>query len=370
MAADPAPAGRARIPVRFGLRLTLVVALALLLLAGCRSAPGETPAAPTGTLSAPIPPTETAPLPTATPTPEPLRVLLLRSPESDPGMAALVEGALDTLAPPSGVRWESRESLAAHELTENVPLVIVLPPDPGVAALAAGAPETTFLTIGVPGVEPGPNLTVVGSQGFRPDQQAFLAGYLAAIITSDWRVGVITAADTPAGAAAREGFINGVVYFCGLCRPISPPFQPYPLAVTVAAGTGEAGWRTAAEQLVAQAVETVYVAPALSAPGLIGTLDAAGLRVIAGTPRAEGEGDDRVATVRPAPEQALESLWPELLVGEGDRSLPMPLTITDVGPGGPSLGRLGLAEALIPDLIGGLVDTGVDPLTGERRGVE
>jgi len=25
--------------------------------------------------------------------------------------------------------------------------------------------------------------------------------------------------DTPEGQAVQQGFINGVVYFCGLCRP-------------------------------------------------------------------------------------------------------------------------------------------------------
>jgi hypothetical protein len=137
--------------------------------------------------------------------------------------------------------FESVSTISTADLPgDGLQLIVALPPDPGLAALIAAAPETQFLAVNIPGLEPAPNLSQIQAQGVRPDQSAFLAGYLAAAITQDWRAGVISLAGD---ATARLGFTNGVYYFCGLCRPAYPPFPNpgYPLSVELRRRRGGGG---------------------------------------------------------------------------------------------------------------------------------
>jgi hypothetical protein len=143
-----------------------------------------------------------------------------------------LQDVLKGLAEQAGLGFEVRTSLEAKELG-NVHIVVALPPANGLEALAESTPGTQFLAFGVEGVQPASNLSVLNSAAGRPDQLGFLAGYLAAAITEDWRVGVVSEASTAGGKAASLGFRHGVTYFCGLCLPVYPPFpnRGYPVQV-------------------------------------------------------------------------------------------------------------------------------------------
>ena len=69
--------------------------------------------------------------------------------------------------------------LASSDISPEVQLVVVLPPDsgpdPGIRALASAVPDIQFLALGIPGLEPGSNLSVIGARGENFDQQGFLA---------------------------------------------------------------------------------------------------------------------------------------------------------------------------------------------------
>src|SRR4030065_2030501 len=114
------------------------------------------------------------------------------------------------------------------DLVPELRLVLAVPPDPGLAELAASAPATQFLALGIPGLKAAPNLTLIGVEGGRPDQHGFIAGVIAAMLSADWRVGAISLADSAEGRSARSGFLNGVEYFCGLFCPPPPPPSQYP----------------------------------------------------------------------------------------------------------------------------------------------
>ena len=164
--------------------------------------------ATTATVSAP--PTDT---PQPSPTPEPGAVILLAPPGAAPGLVGTMETVIAELAEADGLVVHTRSEMTEADWDADVRVVVVLPPDPGVGALAAAHPDTQFLAVGVPDLEAMDNLSVLGAQGERLDRQGFLAGYLAAVITPDWRVGVIGRADTPSGAAAQAGFTNGAIFY-------------------------------------------------------------------------------------------------------------------------------------------------------------
>ena len=117
-------------------------------------------------------------------------------------------------------------------------------------------------------------------KGDHPDQQGFIAGVIAAMLSNDWRVGVISLSDTVEGHAARTGFLNGVVYFCGLCRPAHPPFYEYPLVYELPSTATSAEWQEAANYMVDHDVLAVYVFPQAGDESMLSILAAGKINII------------------------------------------------------------------------------------------
>lgn len=346
----------------------LILALAL---SGC-SGPGPAPAPTAGPTSqagasptgAEATPTEA---PTATPTPPPpMAVLLAPNGPQDP-LAAALEPALADLAAQAGLLFETRSALTPEEIqASSVQIVVALPPDPGLAALAAAAPQVQFLALAVPGLQAGGNLSLVQTADGQPDLQGFMAGYLAALITPDWRVGVISEAGSPAGAQAAAAFDNGAVYYCGLCRPVYPPYplQGFPLAAEFTPGAGEAAWQTSIAEFKTWGVETVFVYSTTPDEAFLSFLSGAGFKLISTTTPPAGLQAGWVASIASAgPLGAVEELWPALLAGEGGQHVELLLALENVNPELLTPGRQALAEATLAELQAGLIDPG--PVSGE-----
>src|SRR3990170_118813 len=195
----------------------LRMVLLCLLISACSSRTNEAPS-PTPSQASGVTATQTF-VPTSTPPPEPTPttasdlVVMLAGTQAEASLISQTQPVLGELATIAGLRFQMWPSLSQQDLTPEIRLVVALPPDPGLVQLVASAPQTQFLAIGIPGLEPVPNLSMIGPQGARPDEIGFLAGYIAAAVTPEWRVGVMAIGDSTAGVATREGFLNGVVFF-------------------------------------------------------------------------------------------------------------------------------------------------------------
>jgi hypothetical protein len=295
--------------------------------------------------------------------------ILLAPPDSDQATTAALQTMLTGLAAQAGLRFQVRPSLGVGGVG-NVRIVVAIPPDPGLAALASSRPGTQFLAVGIPGLQPASNLSILDSQADRLDQMGFLAGYLAAVITGDWRVGIVSEEDTPAGKAASLGFRNGVTYFCGLCLPVYPPFPNggYPVQVDLPAGAGSENWQATITYLASWQVETVFVNPSVADDKLLANLANADINLIVAGPPAEAWREHWVASLGAQdPLEAVPDLWSKLLAGKGGEHTSLPLGFTGVNPDLFSPGRQHLVETMLADLLAGFIDTGVDPQTGESR---
>ena len=310
----------------------------------------------------PIEPIET---PVLTPTetqPSPLAVLL--APDgSDLAQAEVLRSGLAEAITQAGLRWEVRTGL--DPLEPGLRLIIAIPPDPGVANLASAAPQVQFLAVGIPGLQPTANLSLIGGDN-RYDQQGFMAGVIAAMLTPDWRAGAISLADTAAGKAARNGFMNGAVYFCGLCQAYHGPIFDYPLYVEIPSGASQAEWQAAVDALIGKAVQTVYVFPGAGEPGMLEALAGAGIKIISNGTPPENLRSHWVASLDGEPIPLILRHLPDLLEGKGFAES-MPVVMREVNPDLFSPGRQALAEKIRNDLLSGAIDTGVDLLTGEVR---
>lgn len=353
-----------KIPIRYSslyILYRLVVTFLIFVMAtGCAGAPSIPGLVPSLTFTPAL--TET-PVPSVTPTPTqtqlpPVGVLIV-PPQADPRLAADLQQVLGEQIPAAGLRFQVRPSLSLNDLDrDRFRWIIALAGTENLEALIEAAPEADFLAIGVEGMQPASNLTTIGGEVLRYDQQGFIAGYIAALITPDWRVGMLGLAGLPEGETAWQGFITGVRYYCGLCLQTYPPFYEYPLYVGLPSGSTPDEWQSAANTLINQSVETVYVMPGVADESLFRHLAQSGMNILAGrTPPEQPLIQEHwVASLRSDPFEAFVNYWPDFMAGEVGLSLPVPLTITDVNASLLSPGRERMAAEVLVDVMDGYVD--------------
>jgi hypothetical protein len=341
-------------------KTVLILFLSLMLLAACKPVSTQTPSMPAQVATAAPSKEALATLtlvattvPTATQLPP--RVVLVAPADADGQLAAGFRAVLAELAPGSGLSFNEQASMAASDLDPSIKVVVVLPPFAGLGDLVSKAPQTQFAAVGIPGLPAAANLTLIGDAGFYPNRQAFLAGYIAAIITDDWRAGVLTS-DSPEGKLVADAFSNGVRYWCGLCRPYFPPFFSYPQTAQAAEPVDKAGWQAAADLLIENGVQTVYVDPRLASPEVLQYLADAKLELIGGAMPPDLVLPLWVATVRFDPLQALRGLWGDLVVGKGGQSVSPPLLVVDTQAGFLNTARMRLVQETMDNLTNGIIN--------------
>jgi hypothetical protein len=299
-------------------------------------------------------PTVTATLPpTATSTPVvPLAVLVLPA-DMDKDTYNLYQKTVYDLAQQAGMRFQVRNKLAVADLEPGLKIVIILPPDPGIVELAAAAPDAQFLAVGLSGVNPGGNISVL-AQNSQIDVVSFIAGYIAALVTDDYRTGIIIPRDDPNGMVAYNAFNNGHNFFCGTCPMQYGPFQDYPLYVQIPPDAkvseypGYANYLTDRQRMV----YTIFVYPGLDVPQLLESLMNSGTLVI-GTKSPEKAMNNWVCTLQADTIAAIRNAWPNLLAGQGGQTIYSPLAITDVNSDLLTPGRLRLANATLNGVLSG-----------------
>jgi hypothetical protein len=301
------------------------------------------------------------PLPTPTSVPLPDLAIFYTPPGSDPQYAEEIQRLLEEALAVSDIELKITTTLTRDDLGTHVVLVAALAPGDEISELIRSSPGTQFITIGSSELPPQNNLTVITTESPRIDHQAFMAGVIGAIITPDWRIGVISMEEL-----SSQAFVNGGVYFCGLCRQVYPPFFDaqgtyikFPLQYTLPENAGEQDNQDAAQYMIDRGVKTVYLPSGVGTPELLNTLEQGGINIIA----ASRLGDIRsnwIATLGSNPIEPLRELLPGLLEGSGGQQAFVSLEITDINPNLFSLARQRLANSILEDLEAGYISTGVE----------
>ena len=330
--------------------LCLVMAVALSACGGNPSAGTSTPAS-----------TETAViLPTLTPTPTtPLAVLVVPA-DLDVETSNLYQTTVYDLAQASGFRFQVRNTFTAADFEPGLEVVIVFPPDPGLAALAAAAPDVQFLAINIPGVIAGGNISVLGNT-VQPDIAGFLAGYTAAMITDDYRIGMLMPKDNADALTGLNAFAAGMSYYCGTCRPVLFYSWTYPQYLEIGPEEDPANYNAYADILILQRdVGTIYLHPDIVTPDLINYIGTTGVNMI-GTISPEQRPAGWVMTIQPDVIQAIQNAWPGLVAGQGGVTVQSPIGLADVDQSLLSEGKQRLVEQTLDDLQAGLISTVPNP---------
>lgn len=341
----------------FQMSYLLAVLFILSILSACSN---STPAAiPEPTLVSE--PTQEIPSATQTPastaTLQP-KAVLVGFAETASRQSSEVQESIQKLATDSGMLLEQYPDLSAVQVDGGVQILVVSSSIQGIGDFASQHPSIKFLVIGDTDLQPGPNIYLVNPQGDKADQRGFIAGYLASVITQDWRVGAITQSGSEAGEAVRTGFSNGVVFYCGLCRPVYPPFYTYPVFSDLPANSSQEGQQAAADLLINSAVETVYVEGSIGDTWLLDYLAQAGLKIIGDQAPSSAAQGQWAASLQVNLGEALALAWESILAGETGAIISAPLMAVDTNEQILTSGRLRLVEQTLEALNNGLIDTG------------
>ena len=331
------------------LTLSLRILLLILSLAACGQSSPDT--APTAiSTDTPIP-TETF-----TPTPSTPLAILVMPADLDPALYEQYQSTVYDLAQQSGFRFQVRNSLSKEDLDPTLRLVIALPPDPGpgIAALAADASQTQFLAINVPGLTAGGNVSVLANN-VQTDLVAFMAGYIGALITEDYRIGMIYPDENADALSALDAYTNGKAYACGTCTRFY--FLPYDFPQSIPIPTTEPpeNFGGYAVYLIQQReVDFIYVYPDVATPELLAYIGSSGAVQVGSSPEG-GLPLYWAASITPDTIGAIQEAWPNLISGQGGQAVQSPLTITDVDPNLLSPAKLVKAEQVLEELLAGRI---------------
>ncbi|HKJ39906.1 MAG TPA: hypothetical protein VJ972_14100 [Anaerolineales bacterium] len=307
------------------LRIALFIILSALIVTACGGS--EAPVV----TDTPVP-TETPVVPptlTATPT-VPLAVLVIPA-TLDAETSDLYQKTVYDLTQASGMRFQVRNTFTTADLEPGLKVVIAFPPDPGIAELAAAVPDVQFLSINIPAVSPSANVSVLGDNS-QSSIAAFLAGYTAAMLTDDFRVGMLMPKDNNDALQSLSAFTNGRKYYCGLCRPYFYLPWDFPQFLEIGAEQDVNDYDAFADILILQyKVETIFIHPEIYTQDLVDYIGTTGTAMI-GTISPEQRPAGWIMTIQPDTIQAIQSAWPQLIAGQGGLTVQSPLGLSDVDP--------------------------------------
>lgn len=267
----------------------------------------------------------------------------------------IILSTLQEMAAADGLIFEAVPALTPALITLDVKIAVTLPPDPGIADLSSRYPSISFVSVAVPGIQPSGNLYVAGSEGSHPEWDAFIAGYIAAVITEDWRGGVMTQAGTNEGLLAGDAFVNGMRFFCGLCQKKVSPFNYDPPVIQMNPATSMAEWQPYADALIATRTKTAYIYPGIANPEMMAYLAQNGVKLIGSQPPQESFRSEWVATVTSDYSSGLLNIWQGINTGATGFSVPVNLKLSDIDPNLITDGKIRLINEVITTLTSGAI---------------
>lgn len=334
----------------------------MLFLTGCGIGGNKTPSPAEETFTS-------VPEPTFTPVDTPTALspvgVLLTPPGLDQELAEELNTRIGAYIRDLGLRYQVLNNLSPDDFArDDYQIVVVLAPFPDLKSLAESAPDTKFLGVGFNELDPGENLSILRTGGGDYGIQGFIAGYIAALITPDWRVGALSMQENPDALAARDGFRTGVKYYCGLCNPKYAPtgvHYLYPKYIDLPVDVTDSQISANVDFLVDRAVNTFYIVPGTGTPLMYRMLIAYEKNIIGpGSDYQDDYKDYWVASLEYDQMAALEEFWPLFIEAESGLEYTPPLLLTDINYDLLSEGKVIQVEKILDEVSSGYIQTSYD----------
>jgi len=286
----------------------------------------------------------------------PARVILVAPLGADPMLLPGVQELLSSLSQEAGLVLVTQEMLTNEPWKEPVSIVITMEGVSNLSELVNAHPDVQFLSLQDPGSLQAPNLSVISKTAEDLQKQSFLAGYMAAVVTPDYRIGVLTTGGDEVGQIVSDSFFIGAQYFCGLCNSRFGPIEYYPKVAIVSDVTSAQSWQAAVDLLLSRAVSTVYIQPGVINPDLVNYLFQNNVKVISPVSMSEFAANENwLGTINFDPLPGIQMLWPDLLAGKGGSSVAFSMQLIDTSSGLISQGRMNLILYTMDELMNGYI---------------
>jgi len=286
----------------------------------------------------------------------PTRVILVAPLGTDPMLLLSVQELLSSLSQEAGLVFVTQEMLTNEPWKEPVSVVIAMEGVPNLSELVNAHPDVQFLSLQDPGSLQVSNLSVISKTAEDLQKQAFLAGYMAAVVTPDYRVGILTTGGDEVGQITSDSFFIGAQYFCGLCNSRFGPIEYYPKLAIVSDVTSAQSWQAAVDLLLSRAVSTVYIQPEVINPDLVNYLFQNNVKVISPVSMSEFAANENwLGTINFDPSPGIQMIWPDLIAGKGGSSATYYTQLIDTTSGSISQGRMNLIQKTMDELMDGYI---------------
>jgi hypothetical protein len=311
---------------------------------GC-NAEAETPVEPVVTEAAETP-TE-IPTEVPSPTPEPGKVVLVVTQNDDLIASQMMRETLAELAAERDLLFEEKASLNPVEITPGWKVVVFLQQPENLNDLIHAAPQTQFVVPSWTDMEYVPNLNVIR---YRPERQAFIAGYIAVMVAPDWRAAGLLISDTSIGVQMQEAFINGGKYYCGICNPYFPPAVRFPDSRIGPAASDVSAWQYAVDEMDKNILEVVYVDGAIANAQLLNHIASKDVFMMGNQSPIQEIRSRWITTLDYDLTESVRKIWPDLMVGFGGQTVDATIALTETNEEILSIGRQRLVEETIDAL--------------------
>ncbi len=295
--------------------------------------------------------TEIFPVTTATQTKA--TVILMISRDADSFALTRIRASLEELVANSGLELVIQEG-SSIEMPNNVPVVVALGEGIDVNSMANNYTGVSFIAVDNDRVAPSDNVSVIGDPIVDQQRKAFMAGYLAALISEDYKVAALAPADANTTDLALESFVVGVRFFCGICLPKYPPYGTFPQWETLPVEVSADSFQPVLDNFENIGIEVFYIHGDLNSPTILTAIEDKDILVVSDR-RPDINLNNYVGAILSDPAPVLESIWDNVLRGDNAFQSGALVALVDRNPTLVSDGRYLLFLEMVDDLQAGLV---------------
>lgn len=326
--------------------IVLISLLVAALLSAC-GAGNRTPAATSTPEATPIPPTPTA---------SPAEIIWVSAQTS--GNDALTKTITD-FASANSLQYRTLTTLTPTDITSGTKIVVLQAVPDNFSSLATGATSTQFILLGS---STSADLANVSTIQAKPEDEAFMAGYLTMLIAQDWRVGALVTSDGPLGSAYADDFANGSKYVCGKCNAFYAPLVAFPAVTSEASSSPASTWSGDASAMAVDMLSAAFLDPAAANTDVVTALNNQTLNAtttgesiyLISTDAAPQDGSISWTALLTADyASSLKTLLPQVLAGQGKQNVSAQVGLTDVNQDVVSPAKQALFAQTAADLASG-----------------
>ncbi len=228
----------------------------ILILTAC-AVKNPTQTFPNSTQTAQVTPTKLAIIPTATPIEisQPRKLMLITNDGFNSYEMQSIKTSLNDYAQSIGSELEITTSFEI-DLIKSSQLVAMINPEDSWLEDASQLTDIVFIVFSDKSLELANNsfqIKTLSSEFY------FLAGYVSAVASEDWRVGALLSNGSINNSSTSQLFSNGMHFLCGLCFPVYTPLVSFPVTANLGLPSDISTTLAAYDEISSSRPKTVFI---------------------------------------------------------------------------------------------------------------